>query len=182
MNDLSSALIGIATKIGAPLVKSMLEQKLGPMGGALADAVIGAVASNAGVSVDELPEVIAKRPRDIEIAVGATEEIAPHLAALYGQGLAHQTAIMSAEDKEGPLQSGWRWGWMYFLAFLWFWRLVLLPVVNSATGADIERVDLGIMLTLTSWFIALYMGGHTVKELGKNAIDAVRTWREGASK
>lgn len=182
MTDLNSMLIDIATKVGAPIVKSVLEQKLGPMGGALADAVIGAIAGNAGVPAEQLPEVAAAEPNIIYDAVKQTEGIAPHLVTLYGQGLAHQSAIMTAEDKEGPLQSGWRWGWMYFLAFLWFWRLVLLPVVNAITGADIERVDLGIMLTLTSWFIALYMGGHTVKELGKNAIDAVRTWREGGSK
>ena len=37
----------------------------------------------------------------------------------------------------------------------------------------IEMVDLATLMTLTSWFMALYMGGHTVKDLGKNVIDAV---------
>jgi hypothetical protein len=37
----------------------------------------------------------------------------------------------------------------------------------------IEMVDLATLMTLTSWFMALYMGGHTVKDLGRNVIDAV---------
>jgi hypothetical protein len=31
----------------------------------------------------------------------------------------------------------------------------------------IEMIDIATLMTLTSWFMALYMGGHTVKDLGR---------------
>ena len=55
--------------------------------------------------------------------------------------------------------------------------IIVAPIVNQRLGTGggvmIEMVDLATLMTLTSWFMALYMGGHTVKDLGKNVIDAV---------
>ncbi len=57
------------------------------------------------------------------------------------------------------------------------WRSRIGPIVNqrigAGSGAAIDMVDLATLLTLTSWFMALYMGGHTIKDFGKNVIDAV---------
>jgi hypothetical protein len=174
---LISILLGLATDVGAPLVKSILENKIGAGNTAMVETVVKSIAANAGVTVEALPDLAAANPQVVQQAILQTEEITPEYVQLYSAGLANQFALLQAETAEGPWQSGWRWGWMYLLAFLWVWRIVVLPVVNAALGASIEAIDLGIMLTLTSWFIAMYMGGHTVKELGKNAIDAVREWK-----
>ncbi|MBX8828080.1 hypothetical protein HBA93_20970, partial [Ochrobactrum sp. SFR4] len=87
------------------------------------------------------------------------------MIALWSQGLTGQFALLEAETKQGGWVSAWRWGWMYLLGFFWIWRIVLLPIVNASFGSSIETIDLAVLLTLTAWFISLYMGGHTVKEL-----------------
>ncbi|MCW5720412.1 MAG: hypothetical protein KIS86_04640 [Devosia sp.] len=179
MMDLSSVLIGLATEVGAPIVKQVLEQKFGRASGQIAEAVIKSIADNSGVSVEQLPEIIESRPAVVKDAIAVTEVIAPELVSLYARGLDGQFSLLQAETAEGPLQSGWRWGWMYLLGFFWTWVIVILPVVDLF-GVEVPAIDLGILLTLTSWFIALYMGGHTVKELGKSALDAVKSWKTGA--
>jgi hypothetical protein len=174
---LIGVLIGLASDVGAPIVKSILENKIGAGNTALVETVVRSIAANAGVPIDTLPQVAQERPAIVQEAIIQTEAVSPHYVELYTAGLTGQFALAQAEIAEGFWPSAWRWGWMYLLAFLWVWRIVVLPVTNAALGANIETIDLGIMLTLTSWFIAMYMGGHTIKELGKNAIDAVREWK-----
>lgn len=60
---------------------------------------------------------------------------------------------------------GWRPGWMWLLAFVWLYALILRPLANAAFGAAIEAVDLTILMTLTGVFTGLYMGGHTAKSI-----------------
>lgn len=184
--DLTSILVGMAVDVGAPLVRDILSQKFGPQSGQMAEAVIKSVATSAGVPVEALPDLAAKSPAVVKEAVLQAEAMAPELIALYAAGLEGQFKMLSQETIEGPLQSGWRWGWMYLLGVFWTFYILIFPIVNAlpqALGSEIrvEVLEASILLTLTSWFIALYMGGHTLKELGKNAIDAVRTWREGES-
>lgn len=177
MSVLGSVLAGVAAKVGAPLVKQILERKLGAAGGELAGSVIEMVAEKVGVPVEALPD---QSPDILGAAVQEVEREAPEMIALWSQGLTGQFALLEAETKQGGWASAWRWGWMYLLGFFWIWRIVLLPIVNAAFGSSIETIDLAVLLTLTAWFISLYMGGHTVKELGKNVIDAVKTWKRPA--
>jgi hypothetical protein len=174
MGGLATILIGIAAEVGAPLIKSVLEKRIGPIGGELADTVIKTVAEKAGVEPIELE---ALKPAELKDAVLATEADMPELIELYTRGLEGQFALLQTETREGFWQSFWRYGWMYLLAIFWIWRIIIAPIVNqrlgSGGGVVIEMVDLATLMTLTSWFMALYMGGHTVKDLGRNVIDAV---------
>lgn len=182
--DLTSILVGMAVDVGTPMVRDILTRKFGPASGQLADAVIKSIANQADVSVQELPSLAEKDPGLVRDAIVTTEAIAPELVGLYTSGLEGQFKLLAAETAEGPLQSGWRWGWMYLLGVFWSFYVLIFPIVNAGLQAlgsavRVEVLEASILLTLTSWFIALYMGGHTLKELGKNAIDAVKTWREG---
>lgn len=43
---------------------------------------------------------------------------------------------------------------------------VVVPIANAILGSEIAAaVDLSTMMTLTAWFMGLYMGGHTLKDL-----------------
>lgn len=168
-------LLGLAIEIGVPVVKQILEGKV-DNGGQLVEVVVKTVAESAGVPVDDLQDLAEKNPALVREALVVAEGIAPELVGLYTTGLNGQFALLSQEGKEGPWQSGWRWGWMYLLGFMWFVRLMVVPVVDALLDTDIGAgMELQVMLTLTGWFIGLYMGGHTLKEIGKNVIDAVRT-------
>ncbi|MBB99173.1 MAG: hypothetical protein CML67_06505 [Rhodobacteraceae bacterium] len=175
MSAIFSLVAGIATKVGADLVGRVLGDRFGDAGGRLAGAVVGEVADALGVKVEALPSL-----PDEQLAEGVKEVEArmPEIIALWARGLDGQFALLQAEQAQGGWPSAWRWGWMYLLGFMWTVRLLIVPVVDAITGSDIGvRMDVGVMMTLTSWFIALYMGGHTLKELGARGVEAVRVMR-----
>ena len=168
-----AVILGMAAKVGAPIVKSIIEKKVGGVTGDLAGTVIDAVAAKVGVPADELATAPVSK---IETAVKEVEAEAPEMLAVWEAGLAGQFALLQAETAEGFWQSAWRWGWMYLLAFFWLCAFLLFPVVKTF-GVAIDAIELPALTTLTGWFISLYMGGHTIKEVGKQAVEAVRTWR-----
>ncbi|MCO5082637.1 MAG: hypothetical protein M9955_13400 [Rhizobiaceae bacterium] len=172
---IASAIAGAAAKVGAKMVGKVVSGVLGERGGQLAEAVVTSVAEKLGVEPEAIPDAAEK---DLGTAVWKTEAEMPEMIALWSKGLDGQFALLEAETKEGLLQSAWRWGWMYLLALIWSCYLLVFPVL-AVFGVHVERVDLAVLLTLTTWFISLYMGGHTVKALGESAINAVKTWKDG---
>lgn len=170
-------LINAAIEAGVPLVRDILQRKIGSENAGLVEGVITSIAKHAGVEVDGLSDMAVRSPDALKEALVATEAETPEKIALYMSGVHGQFRLLQSEQSEGGAASAWRWGWMYLLGFFWLWVVVLVPVINASLGAKIVVIDVAILLTLTSWFIALYMGGHTVKELGKSALDAVRSWR-----
>lgn len=175
MSMIVSLIAGVATKLGADLVGRVLGQRFGEAGGQLAQVIVGEVAGALGVEVDKLPTVPEER---LERAVADVEVRMPEILALWSRGLDGQFALLAAEQAQGVWPSAWRWGWMYLLGFMWTVRLLVVPVADAITGADIAAgMDMGVLMTLTSWFLALYMGGHTLKELGSRGVEAIRLMR-----
>ena len=170
---ITSILIATATKVGAPIIKGVLEKHVGGLAGTLAGTVVDQVAERLGVEPEALPTVDEK---ELDNAVRDVDFAMPEVIALYQQGLQGQFALLQAEQAEGFWQSAWRWGWMYLLAFLWICAFLLFPVLR-VFGIHIEPIDSATLMTLTGWFISLYMGGHTLKEFGKQAVEAVKTWK-----
>ncbi|MBW8638976.1 hypothetical protein K1W69_17400 [Hoeflea sp. WL0058] len=183
MSAIAAVIAAAAARVGAGMIKSVIEKKFGAgagqIAGDLAGSVIDTVARKAGVEPIDLPGLAERAPDIVDAAVAETETAMPELIALYEKGLEGQFALLQAEQAQGGLQVFWRYGWMYLLAVFWIWRILILPIINHQIDIPIESVDFAVLLTLTSWFMALYMGGHTVKELGKSAIEAMRT-RKGA--
>lgn len=181
MSGLREILLGVATKVGAPLIKGILENAAPGVVSTIGGKVIDAIAGHAGVEPEALPDLAQLSPEAVEKAVIATEGQMPELIALWEKGLEGQFALLSAETSKGGLESAWRWGWMYLLGFFWLWLIVVVPVFNLMLPEPglVMTVSVTTVLTLTSWFIALYMGGHTLKELGTNIRDAVSGWKAG---
>jgi hypothetical protein len=77
------------------------------------------------------------------------------------------------------VQSGepaWTWAWLYvwqwLLMAVWAWTLIGVHVANaglrllgSGDGAPLPAPDLGVLMSLTTLYMGLHMGGHTVLEL-----------------
>lgn len=174
MAPLIAILAAAAAKVGAPVIKSILSKHVGGLPGTLAGTVIDEIAARAGVEPEKLPEI---DDGYLEGVVSDVEVAAPELIALYQRGIEGQFALLQADaQSESIWASAWRWGWMYLLAFLWLCAFLLFPVAR-AFGAVLEPIDAATLMTLTGWFISLYMGGHTVKEFGKQAVEAVKNWR-----
>ncbi|MBW8320626.1 MAG: hypothetical protein K0M47_15105, partial [Rhizobium sp.] len=62
MTPILAIIVAAAAKVGAPLVKAIVEKHAGPLAGTLAGSVIDQVASKVGVPAEELahadPEVV----------------------------------------------------------------------------------------------------------------------------
>jgi hypothetical protein len=178
MSAIAAIVLKVAAEIGAPMIKGMLENAAPGMVSEIGGKIIDAVAGKAGVAPERLPELAIAEPETVSAAVSAVEANMPELVALWSKGLDGQFALLGAETKEGVLQSAWRWGWMYLLGFFWVWKIVLLPVINHFLRLPIETIEAAILMTLTSWFLALYMGGHTLKEVAKSIGDVTGGWKK----
>lgn len=169
MSAIGSILAGVAVKVGAPIIKEILADRFG-RGGDIAGDVIDTIAGKVGKPVDELATVPSSQ---LEVAVAQAEaEHGAEWLQLWTAGLTYQQAVLEADQGEPLVARAWRWGWMYLLGVFWFWLFIVVPIVNAATGATIAVPEASILMTLTTWFLALYMGGHTVKELGHSAKEA----------
>lgn len=162
---LTSVLTGIAVQVGAPLVKGILERSLGSTAGGIAGSVIDAIADQAGVPVESLDKT---DPSILGEAIKAVELETPDLIFAFVEQQKETNRLLLAEMDRGTLWTwAWRPFWMWFLAFLWAWALVVTPTVNAIVGSSVPLVDLSILMTLTGFYTAFYMGGHTVKQFTK---------------
>lgn len=170
---MSAFLLDAARHIGTPLLTRVLERRIGGANTRLASEVIDAVARRAGVAPDALEQLADDNPSRLVDAMRETEAMMPEMVALYAQGLEGQFALLQAEGK-GPW---WGWAWrpfmMWLLAFLWLWNIVVLHLANAIWKIALPPTDAATLLGLTSVYMALYMGGHTLK-------DFVRVSRGGA--
>ncbi|WP_333827725.1 hypothetical protein [Pararhodobacter sp.] len=164
---MSAALLAVATQIGAPLIRQVLTNRLGAQNADLATSVAEAVARRAGIGVGDLERLAEEDAPRIVDAVRQTEAMMPEMIALYAQGLEQQHALLKAEQN-GPW---WGWAWrpfmMWLLAFLWLWNIVILHVANAVWRIALPPTDFTSLLSLTGIYMALYMGGHTLKDLAR---------------
>jgi hypothetical protein len=105
-----------------------------------------------------------------------TEAMMPEMIALYAEGLEGQFALLQAEQKGHWLGWAWRPAMMWLLAFLWLWQPVILHVANAVWKIALPPADPATLLGLTSVYMALYMGGHTIKDFAR----ITRGARDGA--
>lgn len=164
MRALASILLGAASDLTVPVIKKILGDKIGGAGSEIAGKVIDIIAAKAGARPDRLSEVPAP---DLQEAIVAAEPEAADILMQHVESQRLMNEALKAEfDKGGPIWTwGWRPGWMWLLAFVWLYALILRPLANAAFGAAIEAVDLTILMTLTGVFTGLYMGGHTAKSI-----------------
>lgn len=164
MSVLAAILLEAAGSLAVPVIKKILGDKIGGAGGDLAGNVIDIIAEKAGIPKEQLPDA---KPKELEAAIVASEPVAAEMLVQYVESQRLMNENLKAElDKGGPVWTwGWRPGWMWLLAFLWLYALVLRPLVNAAFGAAIEAFDIATLLTLTGIYTTAYLGGHTVKDV-----------------
>lgn len=170
---MSAAILAVASQIGAPLIRQVLSSRIGAQNTELATSVVEAVAKRAGVGSPDLDRFADENPTRMIDAVRETEAMMPEMVALYAQGLEGQFALLQAEQKGHWLGWAWRPFMMWLLAFLWLWNIVVLHLANAIWKIALPPTDSATLLGLTSVYMALYMGGHTLK-------DFVRVTRGGA--
>lgn len=166
MSALTTILIGAATKVGAPIVKRILEEKVGGTVGELGGVLIDAIAGKAGVPVDELETLPAPR---LEAAIAAVEAETPEILSAWNAQQRETNRLMLEEmKKETPFGWLWRPAGMWLMLFLVAWYIVLLPILNTLLAAVGARQGLVLVIGWPDFFqvfltfVGLYMGGNTL--------------------
>lgn len=154
-------LAGTLIRNGAPTIGGALG---GPVGGQIGGVLGGVIADVLGVPAtpEAVNDALQDNPHDAQILEDTTH-VRLKAIALEREAIAGRLSMADKDRAEGPLAYAWRWGWMYLLAVFWIWTLILVPTINAVAGGAIERPPLDILMTLTGAYLALYMGGHTVK-------------------
>lgn len=166
-----SVLAAVAAEVGAKSLHKLLTDKVGARNADLADAAVRAVAARANILPEQIPQAILdEKPRIVD-AVREVERMTPELAAVYQKGIDLQLAELQAREIEPLWTWGWRAAWMWALLALWIWALVGQPLVTGLSGFTVTPIDISILLQLTGIFLALYMGGHTIKSVWAPAED-----------
>lgn len=166
---MEAILLQIAGTVAAPVIKKILGDKLGGMGGELAGRVVDIIADKAGVPVEKLAEA-----KNLPAAIEAAEPMAVELLAQHVESQRLMNETLKAElDKGGPT---WTWAWRPFGMWLFLGIIAhltfLVPLLNIVlTSPLILVMDVPTIVTLFLTYTGLYMGGHTAKA-------AVESWRK----
>lgn len=165
-----SAVAALALSSGLPIIRAILDRKLGDANGALAGDVLAAIATRANVKPDELEALAETNPGRVIDAMKQVAPVTPELIALYAKGIEHQNAILMAEQEEGGWKSNWRPLGMYFVMVLWAWQVVILHVANAVWKIALPPMPWGELVTFTGLYMGLYMGGHTIKDVAAKVL------------
>ena len=162
MSALTGMLIGIAAKVGAPLVKEVLQRQLGGAAGNVAGSVIDMIAGKLGVEVDDLPS---QDPDELGNAIKEVERDNADVLRINLESQRETSRLLLAplEAKQPTWTWAWLPAWQWFLLLAWFWRIVLAPTVNGALNANVELVPLSDLAWITTVYMGLHMGGNTAK-------------------
>jgi len=155
------------SRLAGPLMDAgltILGSAIGGPAGGIATTIGREIARELGVgSPQEAARTIANDPQAVEKLRGYEAAHAEELA-LLGQEQRHMSEILAREDKGPWWQHAWRPAMMWLLGFLWLNQLFLVPVIlNGMMARSIGIPPYDVLITLTGIYMALYMGGHTLK-------------------
>lgn len=159
-----SALATLAGSAGLKIVEKIIANRLGDGAGQLAGDVLGAIAEQVGVPVDQLDQAAEDQPAVVTRALQTVEDRSPELIALYAAGLELQKAQLAAEAAEPLWMRAWRPAGMYLLGLFWIWSVIIVHVINAAAGTALPPVPLDQLVQISGLYMGLYMGGHTIKD------------------
>ena len=166
---MSPALISIIAQFGGPILRRVVDGKLGPRGAEVFDFVLGRVAERAEIDPGQVERMAREDPAVIERAVADVAETAgPELIELYAREMEARMDLLSAEEAGPAWMRAWRPLGMYLIGFLWLWNVVLLHVANAIWKIALPPVEFAVLLQISAIYMGLYMGGHTVKATVQN--------------
>lgn len=157
----------ILLKVGAPVLADIVKKNVGEGPGKVVEKL------GEALGVTPTPEavidIIEKEPAAAEPVARSVETdnaaLWDHLAASAD---AVRLATYQIEHKEPWWAWAWRPGWMWLLGVFWIWRMMIAPFL----GGDL--ISIADLITLTLIIAGFYMGGHTLKDIGEKAVEAVK--------
>lgn len=162
-NAILDTIISSAVRTGSGVIKDIISAQLGPSIGGLAGTVVDTIAGSLGVEPGEIPSLPADQI-DAAVTVADNDK---EIIQLYieQQKLTNSLLLAEMNNSESLWTWAWRPAWMWFLMLAWFYALLAAPIVSGMTGVGFAIPDLSVLVSLTITFLALYMGGHTAKDI-----------------
>lgn len=162
-NPILDAILSSSVRTGSGIVKDIVSAQLGPTIGGLAATVVDTIAESLGVD----PVVIPSVPPDAIDGAVISANNDQDILKLYIEQQRLTNDLLTAEMNKSEALWTWAWrpAWMWFLMLAWFYALLAAPIVSGMTGVALSIPDLSVLVSLTITFRALYMGGHTVKDI-----------------
>lgn len=162
-NAILDTILASAVRTGSGVIKDIISAQLGPTVGGLAGTVVDTIAESLGVD----PVAIPSLPADQIDAAVTVADNDKEIIQLYIEQQKLTNSLLLAEMNKSESHWTWAWrpAWMWFLMLAWFYALMAAPIVSGMTGVGFAIPDLGVLVSLTITFLALYMGGHTVKDI-----------------
>jgi hypothetical protein len=154
-------LVPILAQIGAPILKKLLEDKIGS---GVADSIVNTIAAKLGV--DPTPEAIgAKYQADPVATAEAVQQVEAEHADKWLATAARDSMIAREDTHETFFAWGWRPAMSWLVIFLFAWAMVVLPLVNTAFKSSIPIPSMDSILQFSGIWLVIYGGGHTIKEV-----------------
>ena len=162
-NAVLDTILSSAVRTGSGVIKDIISAQLGPTIGGLAGTVVDTIAESLGVEPAAIPSLPTDQIDDAVIVADNNKEI----IQLYieQQKLTNSLLLAEMNQSESLWTWAWRPAWMWFLMLAWFYALMAAPIVSGMTGVSFAIPDLSVLVSLTITFLALYMGGHTAKDI-----------------
>ena len=169
--------------LGAPILAKVIGQRFGKDAEAIAQIGLAARADAFGLpetaTRDELEGAVTPGNQPVQRKVAEAEARMPDLllaqAEMQRAGNEQQkmtNELLLAAQRDGKPTWTWAWlyAWQWFLMFLWAWTLVLVHLANAGLrlagdANGLPAPSIPDLLTLTTLYLGLHMGGHTVLEL-----------------
>lgn len=84
-----------------------------------------------------------------------------------------QSQLAVAETNQGTFWNSWRPAFAWIMVSAILVSLLVSPLLQAAIGVSIP-VDRSLLETVAGWWMAIYMGGHTVKYAVEKASEALK--------
>jgi hypothetical protein len=178
------ALENILLKVGAPILAKIVGQRFGKDAADIAQVGLEALAEQLGVEPtrEAIETAVRANPNEATVAkVVAVEERMPELILAQAERMRAgndqqrlTNELLLSQQQAGGWKSNWLYAWQWFLMLCWCWTLLLVHILNAALrlaagdAAGLPAPEVGNLLTLTTLYLGLHMGGHTVLELVRN--------------
>jgi hypothetical protein len=163
---LAGILIDVAAKVGAPIVKSILEKHVSGEAAEIGKTVIDTIAEKACVAPEDIPTA---SPEVLANAVQQVEAETPDIILAHVQSQKLSTDLQTAEMQT---EEWWAWAWrpagMWLMLICIAWYIMGRPILQRIVGPLPSEVAFSDFVTVFITFTGFYMGGHT----------AIRMWKQ----
>lgn len=118
-----------------------------------------------------IPDPAERMKYEADMRAAAERSEAAQLDLIKSQ-IEAQTSLAIAETSKGTKWDAWRPALAWIMIASILIALVVSPLLEAAIGVSVD-VDQALLEKVAGWWMAVYMGGHTIKHVADKAAEAI---------